>query len=252
MEIFEGICHAIQLDVEKTKNNRNEYVSIEEQNNKFIKIFDAMDGEVMSRFYTIRNPEYIDEKYLSSIIFVSDEVENSDFSINKNAIVKYMNHMDKNMLMTLNRVYFITGEEEDTDNIYKDDTFSEAVESGHYIDDNEVGITWWDYDAAVINVKAIEETMDDMDDGFMNRKKEMDFGVLTTMVHEIRHVAQSNLYLPEFVLKYNGRDNEDDAETYARNWVDNHYMSVVVEKKKTRDISVDINKKIENNRGITT
>ena len=53
-------------------------------------------------------------------------------------------------------------------------------------------------------------------------KKETSLGIVVTMLHEIRHAAQNNSYLPEEILDLISEDEEVDAEEYARNWFEQY------------------------------
>ena len=247
MMLFESICKAIEEDEKRTQNRDYGYITIEERDANHITVYDAMDSTddnpAEERRYTIHNPESMDRDYFSSLVLFSDSAKDflSELPVDKDSVVDYLNqNMDKNMLMTVDRILFVTDEEEDTDSLFKNERIAEATfEAGHWFPCNgSIGLTWWDYDIICINVKAIKEVTDDLTKEYGMTKnevhKELNYGVLGTLVHEVRHTAQDNPYLPEEILQFKGADKEDDAERYARDWVDTHYREVVKERKRLR------------------
>jgi hypothetical protein len=82
-----------------------------------------------------------------------------------------------------------------------------------------IGTFWATGNAIVVNVDAIvKRTADPLYEGYTHEGDALEVvntGILQTLAHEIRHLAQSNLYLPDELLQQQG-DNEDDAERFAR------------------------------------
>lgn len=225
-DIYKEICKAIFQD-EKDTINKEDFITVEDYNERFITVYDEYHGYMNSRRYTIRNPKKIDEKYLSSLILISDDAKKLNPTIDIKKVIAYLDKLDKNMLMTVQRICFITNEEEDTDTIYQDELFAEGIEAGHGINDNQIGITWWDMDIILINLKAIQEISKEFSYDKYDFQKEYNLGILTTIVHEIRHCAQENPYLEEKYINPLSIDPEADAEEYARNYVDNHHQSIL-------------------------
>ena len=54
------------------------------------------------------------------------------------------------------------------------------------------------------------------------------YGFVTTIIHELRHLAQQNPYLPEDVLQQEDEDEEEDAEMFARNFCDDHPLIALI------------------------
>ena len=243
MSLFKDMCNDIRMDEKKTENDDYEYIMVEEEADDHITVFDSMEGEVDSKRYTIRNPEYMDRDYFRSIVDFSDcaEAYRKEMPIDKEKVVEYLDgHMDKNMLMTVDRILFVTGDEEDDDKIFKNERVAEgAFEAGHWLPDkNQVGLTWWDYDIVCISLKGIREGVDECVNTFRldkdEERDEINIGVLTTLVHEVRHTAQDNPYLPEKFFGPVSRDKEKDAEEYARDWVERHPFDILLSKEKKR------------------
>lgn len=232
---FKKIISEIHFDVNHTSTLDN-YVTIQKETEHTISIFDALNGEAEARPYTIRDPKTIDAKYLSSIIRISDEANKLNPTIDTTKLIAYLDKLDKNMLMTVQRICFITDDEEENDSIYKDPLFAEGIEAGHGIGPNQIGVTWWDMDVIVINLKNIKETTEEIVYDEYEFDSEFNIGILTTIVHEIRHSAQNNMYLPEKYINPISIDPEADAEEYARNWVDTHHESILFFKKEKQNL----------------
>lgn len=220
--LYQRICEDILADEKTTADSHDNFIAIEQQDNVSISVYDSMDGYLDGRRYTIRNPEHITKEWLSSIILVSDKAKKLSPAIDKEKVVCYLDALDKNLLMTVRRICFITDEEDEDDSINQDELFSEGIEAGHGINDDQVGITWWDMDVILINLKAIKDVSKELAYDEYEFLREYNTGVLSTLVHEIRHTAQENPYLPEGCLKPVSPFPEEDAEEYARKWVDNH------------------------------
>lgn len=245
MEYFEEVCNWIEYDV-KTSKGGDFYITIESKDPKSITVFDAMNGEEDSRFYTIHNPDYMTKDYFKSIIRVSDEVKKLPVQLDVDGLCKYLDKdVDKPVFSTVQRIVFCTGDEEDEDTLFKDELLSESVfEAGHHLpSDGLIGLRWWENDVILINVKEIMETTNKMEEEFL--KDGMYFnkydnvvndGIITTMLHEARHCAQENPYLSEERFNLYSYNSENDAETYARNWYENHPVFVL---QKQKEIVVD-------------
>ena len=227
--LFQTIVKNIEYDsLHSTQDN---YIVIEEQDNNHITIFDAIDGEINSLTYTIYNPNLINKEYITKRVIFSDDAlyKSSLFRLDIEAIIDYLtNKVDKNMLLTIEKIAFVTNEEAEDDSIFKDKNIEEGLLAGHcFPDENDIGLLWWDENIILINTQAIQNnaTYNLREMCITNEteiKKETSLGIVVTMLHEIRHAAQNNSYLPEEILDLISEDEEVDAEEYARNWFEQY------------------------------
>lgn len=234
--LFKSIVKKIEYDALHSTNDN--YVTIQEQDDNHITIFDALTGEINSATYTIYNPTIINRKYVEKRILFSDDAlqKSSLYPICPEAIIDYIsNKVDKHMLLTIEKFVFITDEEEEDDSIYLDKSIENGLIAGHsFPDENTIGIYWIDENIVLVNIKAVQDNaifaLQQLNiTNETEYKKETSIGIITTLLHEIRHAAQINSYLPEDILNPISDDDEIDAEEYARTWFEKHPMYVLKE-----------------------
>ena len=238
MSLYDFMRQNILEDAKLTKDNRDNYIVVEEDDTASISVYDALDGEVNDSRYTIRNPLFINRGHLNFMLRISDSAKQLDCSVDKDQLLNYLDKkIDKNMLCKLQRILIVTGDEEDTDSLYKDGYIAGAqFEAGHDLPyENQVGLYWKEYDVALVNLKTIVNTAKEealvYGDSRERCLKEIGIQVAATLVHEFRHSAHSNPYLPKEILnpvikKDNSMDSDEwedkECEEYARKWVDLH------------------------------
>ena len=255
MDYFEEACQWIHDDVEKNKGE-DCYITIESESRKSITVFDAMEGEEDSRFYTIHNPEYMTKDYFKSIIRVSDDAKHLSFKINTDALTDYLaNKTEKPVFSTIQRIVFCTGDEEDTDSLFKDNLIADSVfEGAHDLPYDKLGLRWWENDVVLINIQEIINTTKEIEedykqDGMIYTESNFTFdvnsGIVTTLLHEARHCAQENPYLSEERFNRISYDSEVDAEEYARDWYDKHPVYILQEAK-----VIEVENKDKNSKGL--
>ena len=241
MNLFKQICNSIEKEAQSTAD-KEDYITIEDKNDVSITVFDFMDVEETNRFFTIRNPKHINREYLDSILRISDCVKDSSVDLDREKMLDYLDkEVDKDMLMTVQRIVFVTGDEEDEDSLYKDKLISEAqFEAGHDLPfDNLYGVRWWDYDVVVTNIKALKEELDSVGIPDNSMEEKLNEGVMVTMLHEIRHCAQANRFLPASVLKPVSYDSEVDAEEYAQGFYERHPADIIKIKEKKHVVTAE-------------
>ena len=241
MGYYEEACQWIKSDVENTIG-KDCYITIDSESKKSITVFDAMEGEEDSRFYTIHNPEYMTKDYFKSIIRVSDDAKHLPLKINIDALTDYFaNKIEKPVFSTVQRIVFCTGDEEDTDALFKDNLIADSIfEGAHDLPYDKLGLRWWENDVVLVNVQEIINTTKEIEeeyknDGMVYMENDFNFdvnrGIVTTILHEARHCAQDNPYLSEERFNSISHNSEIDAEEYARDWYDNHPVYILQEAK---------------------
>lgn len=229
-----SLYDTIVADIKKKERQStdNSYVTIIKHTKHSIEFFDATDGEEDARTFILKDPDTITRNYLNHLVILSDayKKDKSLFKISKKKLVDYLlTQTDKNMLMSLQAIAIITGDEEDTDSLYLDPRIEDGLENMHdFPRANQIGLTWWDKDIVLINAQAIQEVaLESNADGYFNDKDEINIGILNTLLHEIRHVAQNNFWLPEDILSSYSSDPEEDAERYAILWFEQHKTNIL-------------------------
>lgn len=178
-----------------------------------------------SEYCTLHNPKYMKKDFLTKRIFFTEEAKKLEYSVNVSKLVDWLYaNLPKEMYMTLEKLVFCTGSEEELDNLYEDNYFRELLEE-HDLPIDGLGITWHSAHIVCVNLSEHINTSKDMaenDEIFDHEIGEViNYGILTTVIHEIRHLAQGNLYLPEEILQQTS-DDETDAEEYARKFYAKH------------------------------
>lgn len=216
MTLFEQMKKDIKEDVEEYKSEGEDILWIDNETESSISVYDDVDG--CSREYTITDPLRINSEWITDKIIVTDSVQEIG-KINSNEIALWLDkYIDKNMYCTLKNIIFVNDTEKDYDFLanYNED-FHDMLETNDLPIDS-IGLMWFSHQIVLINVGAIEQCTQEMvDDGelYENEKEcTVNSGIITTLVHEIRHLAQSNPYLPEEILQQRD-DDEIDAENYA-------------------------------------
>ena len=101
---------------------------------------------------------------------------------------------------------------------------------------------WYDACKVFVNIEEIiKVTKSMLEEGILYDYEVTDCinqGIIETLIHELRHLAQANPYLPEELLKQKG-DDEEDAEQYARTFYAENLMNIVIKKEMELEIELD-------------
>ena len=194
-----------------------------------VSIFEDFD---VSRDYTINNPKFMDRNFLKSRLYVTKTAKKCPLAIDEDKVVDWLfKYLPKHIYLTLEHIIIIYDEDEDFNEV-SEKINSELLEEHDFPDGRTLGITWLTANSVVVSLKAIEEQTKEMvKDGLLYDDEERDcynYGFVTTLIHELRHLAQQNPYLPEDVLQQEDEDEEEDAEMFARNFCDNHPLIALI------------------------
>lgn len=181
-----------------------------------------VDTEGVTRDYPLWNPDTMDESWMRSRILATPAAASK---LNTEVIAKWIiQSIPKPMYFNLQRIVFVDDPENDFDWLMQNNTenFADLLEEHDLPSENQLGVLWWSASILVISIQHIERVTEEMiADGLLyewEKWETIEHGILTTMVHEIRHLAQSNPYLPDEILQQT-KDDETDAEMYARELV---------------------------------
>ena len=198
----------------------NDDFMIEEETDTFIAVWDNMDD--IDRRYTITDTDALSEEWLSSKIIITPSAD-KEMPMGRPDIVRWiMNHIPKENYQTLNKLIFIYDDEADFDWLYELFNSNEydynLLEVHNLPDENQLGINWYEQCCAVVNIKTIKQTTrslitDEIIEDY-EYNSAVTYGLLTTIAHEIRHIAQANPYINENIPFEN--DPEEDAENFAQ------------------------------------
>ena len=257
-EIVQNIKEDISEEEKRIKEEGSEelecpLLEILEEDASHIRIRDDME-ECMYLEYAIMNPNAMDLEWLKKRIIVTPSVSKLPFSFDVQELAEFIiKTLDKAMYLNLNRIVFLNDLDEDYDylvHLDDDDEFAYALEE-HELPYDMLGIQWHAKEIVLVNLGEILKVTEQMvEDGDLESYEVMgcvNHGIFTTLVHEIRHLAQSNPYLPEHALNFQGEwstasedenAEEMDAETYCRDFCDSHSLPYVIREKVSKESKV--------------
>lgn len=228
-ELFRNMVRDI-LDDAKQAKEAGDDLFVEKISHKEISVFDMMDGETEELRYTIRNPEFMTRNWLESKLIITKSARKKKL-INENAIVNWLfSYLPKEMYLTLQQLIFVYNDEKDVDELYADERVGELLEIHDLSRQGCLGITWKSECIIVVHLgNILREAVKLLRDGYIypwEFRDDINNNILATIAHEMRHLAQYNPYLPEEILSQDS-DDEDDAENFARDFVENHPAYII-------------------------
>lgn len=186
---IEALKQAIQEEIQ------NETMEELAPSDDGLNVYDMKDGRYIT-FHTVPPTE----EWLKTKFIYGPSCKNAQTRFEKTCIDILLN-IDPNMLVTLNRIIFINGECDipcicqqmncDTE------WFPEAIDMETH---ETLGCYWYQMNSIIIDVKGIVDVVLDIakeSPVYVNIASEIDIGVYTTLLHEIRHLGLSNPFLPE-------------------------------------------------------
>ena len=229
-KLYKKILSNIIEDVkeERKKGKGNELLDIIHVSRKSVEVMDDID---YSRTYEIHNPDYMNLDFVKDRVIITKTVQESNYPINKEVLCDWIyKKIPKYIYMNLQKIIFVYDNDEDYEelsNLIDED----ILETNSLPDEETLGVEWHSDDIVIVSVKNIETETNQMLKRGELYKEEVDTcinnGIMTTLVHEMRHLAQNNLYLPEEVLNQTEEDDEEDAESFAQDLCDRNYVWVL-------------------------
>lgn len=203
-------------------------VEIIEDAGSSIKVLDETESY---RELMITDPSLITVQWLRDRLIVTPRARELSHVVDEDALCTWLaKNVDPDMMVTL-RAIVILGDDYDEDYEYLKTVGDFAYElEASDLPIDELGLHWFSYGKVFAHmgniIEGVREMADTGDIYPWEDRREVGYGLLTTLVHEIRHLAQANPYLPESVL-CQGSDDETDAESYARDVVNAAFADVV-------------------------
>jgi len=203
-------------------------ITIEEQNERGILVWDEDEEKEIPFFFL----EHMDASALAERIYVSKDIPQK-YQVDKQALAKYLwNVCDRNAFVTLDEMVIIWSVPEDTEQFelqdFKDSGLvhlRERFEDDYALElgDELLGVMWYERNVVVINMGEIVRTGEwieresiDIEDPYFLAENQIIIGLLTTVLHELRHLQMdTNIVLPldEYPLELG---NEAEVEEYCR------------------------------------
>lgn len=174
------------------------------------------------RILEITNPELIDKEWIKQKIVVTPGANSLGYNLDVDEIASYLaSNVKRNYMVTLDGIVFCDGSNKDWEYLHSlNDEYKRQAEVNAFPNHKVIGIFWYDSSKVLVNVEAIVKSTNLMiKNGELEEWEKEDVineGLMMTLLHEIRHLAQANPYLPEEILNQEYEDNEIDAEEYAK------------------------------------
>ena len=229
--LFKDIVKKIISDVKKVREEEldcdsGEFIELYSVSHKNVEVMDMTDYP-FSNVLTIHNPKYMDKEFLRKRIQFTKSASNysGEFKINQEKLLDWLyRNIPKHIYMSLERIVITNDSEKDFDELYEDDFMRDVFLAGHDLPDEDghcFGINFTEFSILAISIKAIEKSVykeAEIDKLYgMHHDEKYDFNrqLLLTIIHELRHLAQHNIFLPENILNQIDDDDEYDAEQFA-------------------------------------
>lgn len=201
---LKGIREAVQADIDSGEP---------------IYILDESESE----FTAVDDTEGTDRtiRYISHDKITSASAGWYDQAVDPHSLAEYLfKTVDKHVLQTLEHIVIVSADtERDWDELFLilEDRHGNSILEVCDLPDDGVGIHWAEYQTVVINLGNIIELSKELcADGFSDVATETNIGVITTVLHELFHMAQNDPYAPEELFQGLPVDPEDQAEAWAR------------------------------------
>lgn len=179
-------------------------------------IFDY--GDIIAKEISFVPEESMSEKWLLSKTHIQNKPHDSLYNIDFESIVKFVfGHADKELFTTLNAIFFVY-DEDGLDELYEYTGDEYALEC---IDlDENIGLMWYEKNIVIVNVGLIIRTSEEIEDYVIPASEHIEEGIITTLVHELRHLmADTNHLLTEEECS-SSECQEDAVEEYSRRFSD--------------------------------
>lgn len=205
-------------------------VEIIDESGDCIKVFDDTE---CGREYALYDPNKIDAGWIAQRIIETPAASSLRYRVSARDLASYLSsNVSPEFMMTLSAIV-ILGDDYDDDYTYLSGIGDFKYElEGSDLPVDELGLHWYSYNKVFIHmgniIAAVDEEYEQLRIDEWDILPEINLNVLTTLVHEIRHLAQANPYIPDDVLMQRS-DDETDAEEYARRIVGSFPLSVVYE-----------------------
>ena len=206
---------------ELRKAIKDEICEVLEQDETKVCVYD----EDYEREFCLYKPTAMTADWLKNKIVITQSAKDCGFCPDAEVLANWLiANFGKEYYLNLNKIVFSFDEDADYDELCQNEDFEEMFDAGHYFPCEEcLGIYWNEYDTVVISIQNILascreiETKDDM---YFDMSKEMNIGIMTTLLHELGHLGQNNPYTPDIASEEGKEEEVVEAlaiEAYDRN-----------------------------------
>lgn len=209
-----GIREAVQVDID---SGEPIYI-LDESDDEFTVVDDTEDTDRAIRYV---NHDKITPAWLEERIIITYSAAWYDQAVDSRALAEYLYRtVDKHILQTLEYIVVVsadTGRDWDELFLILEDRLGNPILEVCDLPEDSLGIQWAEYQTVVINLGNIIEASKELCvDGFSDVATETNIGVITTVLHELFHMAQNDPYAPEELFHGLPQDPEAQAEAWAR------------------------------------
>lgn len=217
---FKAIRESIQADIDS-----GEPIYVLEESEDEFTIVD--DTECTSRAIRYACHNKITQAWLEDHIIMSSMAKWYDQAIDPHSLAEYIfQAVDRHIIQTLEYIVIISDADRDWDELFpilEDRHGNPILDCCDLPDNGLLGIEWAEYQTVVINMDEIVRSAKEIcGDGFGNLDTEVNIGIITTVLHELFHMAQNDPYAPEELFQGLPKDPEAQAEAWAREVFENN------------------------------
>lgn len=211
---LKGIREAVHADIDAGEPI---YI-MDESDDEFTVVNNAEDTDRTIRYIS---HDKITPAWLEERIVITYSAGWYDQAVDPCALAEYLSRtVDKHILQTLEYIVIVSADtERDWDELFPilEDRHGNPILEVCDLPDEGVGIQWAEYQTVVVNLGNIIELSKELcSDGFSDVATETNIGVITTVLHELFHMAQNDPYAPEELFQGLPADPEGQAEAWAR------------------------------------
>lgn len=172
-----------------------------------ISVYDSLEN----RFLEFKNLETLNPM---------DLFEFNSLRVNEAKFINILNQLDKNMFMLVNKIIFINSKEEA-------DALAVEYESQPFDIENMVGVNFYDDNVIVINAYLLKKSAEEIADYIFSFDEEFSWGLITTLIHELRHNITYNPIITEEEIPLE-EGSEEAVESYCIKTFNDIEMNVPV------------------------
>lgn len=213
----------VRLNQFLLENDHFEEMFYDDSQNGDRTIFGFVDN-YMAKEITFTPEENMTKKWLSEKIHIQSRKEESEYIFDFNGICDFiLSHANKELFTTLDSIFFVFDEE----GLKELETYTGDSYAFDCIDlDEYIGMMWYEKNIVIINVSLIEKMAKENADEFIPANEQVSSGIVTTLVHELRHLMTlTNVLLTDKECTENDK-LEESVENYARNFEDINLISI--------------------------
>lgn len=211
---LKGIREAVQADIDL-----GEPIYILDESKDEFTVVDDTEGTDRAIRYI--SHDKVTTAWLEEHILITYQAGWYDQTVDLHALAEYLaTNVDRHILQTLEYIVIVSADtERDWDELFPilEDRHGNPILEVCDLPDEGLGIQWAEYQTVVINLGNIIEASKGLcADGFSDVATETNIGVITTVLHELFHMAQNDPYAPEELFHGLPQDPETQAEEWAR------------------------------------